>query len=42
MSEAIARSIAGAELASLDAAHLSAVEQTQAFADTVARFLQRL
>lgn len=42
MSEAIARSIAGAKLASLDAAHLSAVEQPQAFADTVARFLQRL
>ncbi|HAU57086.1 MAG TPA: alpha/beta hydrolase [Comamonadaceae bacterium] len=42
MSEAIARSITGAELASLDAAHLSAVEQPQAFADTVARFLQRL
>lgn len=42
MSEAIARSIAGAELASLDAAHLSAVEQPEAFADTVARFLQRL
>lgn len=42
LSEDIARSIAGAELATLDAAHLSAVEQPQAFADTVARFLQRV
>lgn len=42
MSEAIAHSIKGAELALIDAAHLSAVEQPQAFADLVIRFIQKL
>lgn len=39
MSEAIARSIAGAQLATLDAAHLSAVEQPVEFARLVSGFL---
>ncbi|RZI97862.1 MAG: alpha/beta hydrolase, partial [Haliea sp.] len=34
-------SIAGAQWATLDAAHLSAVEQPQAFAALVRGFLQR-
>ncbi|MDO9402561.1 MAG: alpha/beta fold hydrolase [Polaromonas sp.] len=40
MSEAIQASIAGAQLRTLDAAHLSAVEQPQAFAALVEAFLK--
>jgi 3-oxoadipate enol-lactonase len=42
MSEVIRNSISGAQLATLDAAHLSAVEQPEAFARLVAAFLQSL
>jgi hypothetical protein len=42
MSEAIAVSIAGAELATLDAAHLSAVEQPLAFTQLLEEFFQSL
>ncbi len=42
MSEAIAASIPGARLATLDAAHLSAVEQPVAFAGLVESFISRL
>lgn len=42
LSEAIASSISGAQLVSLDAAHLSAVEQPKAFADTLTQFLESL
>lgn len=38
MSEAIAQAIPGAQLQSLRAAHLSAVEEPQAFADALTRF----
>jgi 3-oxoadipate enol-lactonase len=41
MSEAIAQAIPGARLRSLDAAHLSAVEQPEAFASLVREFLSR-
>jgi 3-oxoadipate enol-lactonase len=42
MSQAIAASIAGAQLLSLDAAHLSAVEQPEAFARLLTDFWQSL
>ena len=42
MSRAIADSIAGAELVTLDAAHLSAVEQPLAFAQLLEEFFERL
>ena len=42
MSEAIAQGIAGAQLRSLDAAHLSAVEQPEAFARLLLDFWQAL
>lgn len=42
MSEAIARGIAGAQLRGLDAAHLSAVEQPEAFARLLIDFWQAL
>lgn len=42
LSEAIARSIPGARLQSLAAAHLSAVEQPQAFADLLTDFWRKL
>jgi len=42
MSEEIARRIAGAQLQSLDAAHLSAVEQPEAFARLLTGFWQTL
>lgn len=42
MSQAIAQSIAGAQLRSLDAAHLSAVEQPEAFARLLTDFWQTL
>ena len=42
MSQAICRSISGAQLATLDAAHLSAVEQPARFAGIVAAFIASL
>jgi 3-oxoadipate enol-lactonase len=42
MSAAIARSIPGARLESIPAAHLSAVEQPQAFAALLTRFWSSL
>ena len=42
MSEAICKSISGAELTSLDAAHLSAVERPGEFAGLVAQFIRGL
>ena len=42
MSRAIADSIAGAQLATLDAAHLSAVEQPAAFVQLLTEFLESL
>jgi 3-oxoadipate enol-lactonase len=42
MSQAIADSIAGAQLQSLVAAHLSAVEQPEAFARLLTDFWQSL
>jgi 3-oxoadipate enol-lactonase len=42
MSQAIARSIGGAQLRSIDAAHLSAVEQPEAFARLLTDFLAGL
>lgn len=42
MSEAICQAISGAELATLDTAHLSAVEQPAAFAGLVAGFIRGL
>ncbi len=42
MSEAICHSIEGAQLRTLDAAHLSAVEQPQAFAQCLQEFFERL
>ncbi|MES3000192.1 MAG: alpha/beta fold hydrolase [Pseudomonadota bacterium] len=41
MSEAICRAISGAELATIDAAHLSAVEKPAEFAGLVAEFIGR-
>ena len=42
MSEAIWKSISGAEMAVLDSAHLSAVERPAEFADLVADFIAGL
>ena len=42
MSEVIARRIPGAQLCSLDAAHLSAVERPVEFAGLVAGFISRI
>jgi 3-oxoadipate enol-lactonase len=42
MSQAIADRIPGARLASLDAAHLSAVEQPEAFARLLTEFWEGL
>jgi len=42
MSHAICNAISGAELATLDAAHLSAVEKPEQFAELVAGFISRI
>jgi len=42
MSEVICASISGAELATIEAAHLSAVERPDEFAELVAAFVSRI